>query len=378
MPKNIALYIHVPYCLEKCPYCDFHSVATSGAPIPEIDYADVLIRQLKWEVERLEIKGSALASVFFGGGTPSLMKPEFFGKVLSAVSEQFDFDSSIEITVETNPASALLKNFQAWRAFGINRISFGVQSFQEHLLKKLGRRHTPQEAREAIQSAREAGFDNISCDFIFGIEEETLEDLEKDLKEALSFDLPHISAYQLTVESGTPLAVWVKEGTFHLPDEDHLVMMHKKTVELLENGGLKRYEISNYSKIGLESRHNLQYWRYGDCLGIGSGAVSCVNGKRWRTTRKLKNYLSGNWDYEDEETISDKTALKEKWMMGLRLAEGVELDPVLHQKWGSTLSKWEKDGLLQLKEGRVVLTEEGFLMSNWVTQNIFEMIEKVC
>ena len=189
--------------------------------------------------------------------------------------------------------------------------------------------------------------------------------------------LPHLSAYQLTVEPGTPLASHVSAKKFVLPEEETLLFMHQLTVSYLETCGLKRYEISNYAVPGFESRHNLQYWRYGDYLGIGSGAVSYVGGKRWRTTRKLKEYFAGNFDREEEEDIDAGTALKEKWMMGIRLTEGICLEEG-YQRFLPYFEKWAKEGLLAFSGERVCLTEKGFLLSNQVPQNVFALIDQMC
>lgn len=374
--KPIALYIHIPYCLEKCPYCDFHSVATEKPLIPEEKYAECLIAQLNLETERLHLKNRQLVSVFFGGGTPSLMTPKFFEKFLNAVAKCLP-PQALEVTVETNPRTADRKQFKEWLALGINRVSFGTQSFQDSLLKRLGRHHTSVDSFRAVQEAKEAGFTNINCDLIFGIKDQTLEELDYDLETVLSLNVPHVSAYQLTVEKNTPLWSWVEEGSYKLPEEESLVAMHEKVVQRLEAGSLHRYEISNYAKPGFECRHNLQYWHYGDYLGIGSGAVSKIDGRRWRTTKKLKNYLNGDWDYEDKEVLDAKTAWKEKWMMGIRLRKGICLDR-REKEWGETLSEWERDGFLVQKGDCVSLTQKGFLVTNQVLQNVFDLIDKVC
>ena len=374
--KPLSLYIHIPYCLEKCPYCDFHSIATPKEEVPHQDYAEQLVAQMHFEVERMRLQQHPLLSIFFGGGTPSLMNPGFFETVLSEANRHFAFEKNIEITVETNPATATRADFKKWIGLGTNRVSFGVQSFQNPLLKKLGRNHSSQEARKAIHAALDAGFSNVSLDLIFGIEGQTMQALEKDLQEALSFNLPHVSAYQLTVEAGTPLAAWVNQGRFQIPPEEKLIAMHNKVAESFEMAGLKRYEVSNYAKPGFESRHNLQYWRYGDYLGIGSGAVSSVQGKRWRTTRKLKEYMDGNLQHEEEEVIDSKTALKEKWMMGLRLSEGVSLD-FAEDSWRPKLLEWEQDGLLHQIEGKIKVTPKGILVLNQITQNVFDLVDRM-
>ena len=217
----------------------------------------------------------------------------------------------------------------------------------------------------------------MNCDMIFGIEGQSLEDWEKDLVKAVSMQLPHLSAYQLTVEPGTPLASHVSAKKFVLPEEETLLSMHQLTAGFLETCGLKRYEISNYAVTGFESRHNLQYWRYGEYLGVGSGAVSFVKGKRWRTTRKLKEYFAENFGREEEEEINASTALKEKWMMGIRLTEGICLEEG-YQRFLPYFEKWAKEGLLAFSGERVCLTEKGFLLSNQVTQNVFALIDQMC
>ncbi|OGQ31214.1 MAG: hypothetical protein A3F82_03930 [Deltaproteobacteria bacterium RIFCSPLOWO2_12_FULL_44_12] len=373
----LALYIHIPYCLEKCPYCDFHSIATQKKEIPEEEYASLLIAQLIHEVERLDLRDRSLISIFFGGGTPSLMSPKFFDAVINEVMGHFNSDADLEITVETNPATATFENFKQWQSLGINRVSFGAQSFNDILLKKLGRNHSSAQAKEAIQEALDAGFTNVSCDLIFGIEGQSFKDLENDLETTMSFEIPHISAYQLTVESGTPLASWVQSGKFHLPQEEVLAQMHHQVAAKFENHGWHRYEISNYAKKGFECRHNLQYWRYKDYLGIGSGAVSFMNGKRWRTTRKLSEYLKRDWFYEDEETINEKTAQKERWMMSLRLAEGVLMTKQEKEKWKPMLLQWEKEGWIIDLDNRMALTDKGFLFCSRITQNVFALIDEM-
>lgn len=379
----LALYIHIPYCLEKCGYCDFHSIAVEKNELPWRRYAQRLVSQLDGEAGRLGLRQKTLASIFFGGGTPSLMPPDFFRQILETAAKHFSFDPKIEITVETNPATAATAHFREWLKLGINRVSFGVQSFDDRSLKKLGRNHKAAQAETAIRQALDAGFTNVSADLIFGIEDQSMGMLEKDLETALAFQLPHFSVYQLTVEPATPLFHWVKEGTFKIPEEEILEAMHKKVPSVLSAagsglaaGGLERYEISNYARPGFESRHNLAYWRYHDYLGLGSGAVSFINSRRWRTTRKLKNYLEGKWDFEDEETITPLIAQKEKWMMGLRLREGVFCKPD-NMPNSALLMEWEQKGAIRKDAGRVALTPFGFLWYNRIVQDFFAALEDV-
>lgn len=373
-PAGLALYIHVPYCLEKCGYCDFHSIAVGREELPWRSYAAALKCQLAFETASLELQNQTLSSIFFGGGTPSLLPPEFFREILESAAKYFSFDREIEITVETNPATAGTAHFSEWLRMGINRVSFGVQSFDDRSLMKLGRNHRAAEAGKAIRQALDAGFTNASADLIFGIEDQTLKMAEEDLKTALAFQLPHLSVYQLTVEPATPLFSWVQKGTFKIPAEEILEAMHLKIPAVLSAAGLERYEISNYARPGFESRHNLAYWRYRDYLGLGSGAVSFIKGRRRRTTRKLKNFLEGKWDFEDEETITPLIAQKEKWMMGLRLREGIFCEPD-NVPWSDLLEGWRQKGAILVEAGNVRLTAEGFLWYNRIVQDFFAALD---
>ena len=405
----LALYIHIPFCREVCPYCDFHKIKLGSGTVPEKEYLRTLLAELRQAVEKYSLNGRQAPSLFFGGGTPSLMTPKFFETSLAEVRQTFQTSDDFEITVETNPEHASLEMFSAWRALGIHRVSFGVQSFQEDLLKKLGRRHDALRAIEAIRLAQKAGMENISLDLIFGAEGQTLESCRADLYKAMELNPTHISAYQLTVEPGTLLHSRIKEGATVLPQEETLVEMHRLVTQTLEEGGWGRYEISNYAKPGFESRHNLQYWRYGDYLGLGSGAVSflavrpelatqwlvegqneikyicgltgsprTIYGKRWRTTRKLQQYLSGEILYEEEETIDNKTARGEFCMMGFRLIEGIEsarfsslFGVSFPEAYPHLYVDLLKKGWLVEQEGRLRLTEDGLIFSNAVARELF-------
>ncbi|MDO8493977.1 MAG: radical SAM family heme chaperone HemW [Deltaproteobacteria bacterium] len=381
--QELSLYIHIPFCLEKCPYCDFHSIAVEKKSIEQKKYADLLMRQLDEEVERLALRGRSLVSIYFGGGTPSLMNASLFEAVITRAVQYFALTKDCEITVETNPATAAVENFKSWLNVGVNRVSIGAQSFQPHLLKKLGRSHSADAAKQAVREAAEAGFKNISADLIFGIEGESFEDLQNDLLEITALPLQHISAYQLTVEPATPLATWVRDGSFQLPKEEILAEMQETVFAFLEKRGFDQYEISNYAKIppllkggggDFRSRHNLQYWRYGEYLGIGSGAVSTVNGQRWRTTRQLKKYFQSDWGFEEIEIIDAKTAWKERWMMGLRLAEGVAMTEADHG-FKPIFALWMEKGWAQLDGPRVTLTNKGRMIANSLILELFSSIE---
>lgn len=374
---DLALYIHIPYCLEKCPYCDFHSIPVKRPEIPAKSYVGRLIEELRLSCEENSLFGKSLVAVFIGGGTPSLIAPEDYVPLFAAIREIFGDDLTREVTLEANPATVSIGRLCGYRDIGLNRLSIGVQSFQPRLLKKLGRNHSSKEAEEAIRFGLEAGFDNINCDLMFGIESQTLPELICDMETVLQFPLKHLSVYQLTVEANTPLHTAVKSGATVLPEEDMLLEMHKTVPDFLASRGLPRYEISNYSQKGLESRHNLQYWRYRSYLGIGSGAYSFLENRRWRTSRRLYDYLKGETAKEDLEIIDATTSLKEKWMMGLRLQEGMPFDAKTdNQTLGEFIRRKIGTGEMEEKKGRIGLTDFGTLWYNRIVAELFEFIDQ--
>ena len=222
---QLALYIHIPYCLEKCPYCDFHSIPVKRPEIPAQSYMKRVLEELRHSCEEHALFGRELVSVFIGGGTPSLIAPEDYRPLFEAIQEIFGVNPTREVTLEANPATVSLARLQDYREIGVNRLSLGAQSFQPRLLKKLGRNHSAKEAEEAIGLGFESGFQNISCDLIFGIESQTFEELICDMEMAAQFPLKHLSVYQLTVEANTPLHTWIQSGRTSLPEEDVLVAM---------------------------------------------------------------------------------------------------------------------------------------------------------
>ncbi|HEX9787636.1 MAG TPA: radical SAM family heme chaperone HemW, partial [Candidatus Binatia bacterium] len=286
MRSPFSLYIHIPYCVSKCPYCDFNSHVV--AEIPEVNYADALLRELEHYGNLEDWRGRTVQSIFFGGGTPSTFKPTSIGKLLAWVAATFPINLDCEITLEANPGTVDSDKFFGYRDAGVNRISVGVQSFQPKLLKFLGRAHTADEACKALDTVRQAGFDNFSFDLIYANPGQSLNELEADLDTALEFQPPHLSAYNLTFEEGTPFYHEYRAGRMKSLSEDEEIAMAELIETKCSGAGLSRYEISNYSRRGWHSRHNVNYWRGGDYLGLGAGAHSYkwvdsdgVFGKRW-------------------------------------------------------------------------------------------------
>ncbi len=325
---GFGLYIHWPFCQAKCPYCDFNSHVSR-----EIDQSRWLRAYLS-ELDRVaaETSGRVLNTVFFGGGTPSLMDSDVVAAILERVRRLWPTSNEMEITLEANPGSVEAARFAAYRAGGVNRISMGIQALNDRDLQRLGRIHTVDEARKAFDIARKT-FDRVSFDLIYARQDQTLENWRSELREALSMSIDHLSLYQLTIEQGTAFGDRYNRGKLRgLPEDDLAADMYEVTQDICADAGLLPYEVSNYAAIGSESRHNQIYWRYGDYAGIGPGAHARVtlNGRRhaietWRNPNKwLEAAESGNGENLREAISSDGQAA-EFLLMGLRLSEGVDL-----------------------------------------------------
>ena len=386
----IGIYIHIPFCLRKCDYCDFFSLPVEKESVPHQAYLAALRQQLDGDIDGLGLDGRPVFAVYFGGGTPSLMPCSFFQRMLSALRERFALDHGAEVSCEVNPATVGSSWFRDAKAAGINRVSIGIQSFQPHLLNTLGRLHSAEDAMHAITWARQAGLANISVDFMFGIPGQTKADLKKDLQTAMTFGPQHICVYQLTIERGTPLERRLErscrkpgENRDALPEDEILEQM-REARQVLSGGGWRRYEISNYARLGFECRHNLNYWRYGQYLGLGPGATSflrtnvptcqrTVFGRRWTQARDLSAYLDGRFEIVDAEDIDLPTAMAEFCFLGLRTSEGIspaEFEQLFgvsfNSVYGHRHAGFIADGLLREEAGRLRLTPRGVELSNQV------------
>ncbi|HJX09561.1 MAG TPA: radical SAM family heme chaperone HemW, partial [Candidatus Binatia bacterium] len=314
--NQFSLYIHIPYCISKCPYCDFNSHVVPE--IPEKQYTEALLRELDHYGSRDEWQNRPVQSIFFGGGTPSTFKPTSIGKILAQVAAIFPLQANCEITLEANPGTVDQENFFGYRDAGVNRISVGVQSFQPRLLNFLGRAHSADEAGRALEVVKRAGFDNFSFDLIYANPGQTLNELAADLDEALAFQPPHLSAYNLTFEEGTPFGHEYRSGRMKPLSEDEEVAMAELVERKLKEAGLQRYEISNYARPGFHSRHNVNYWRGGDYLGLGAGAHSYKrtssdepSGERWNNEKNPARYIAAIADSR-HAAIARETIDKDK------------------------------------------------------------------
>ncbi|AWK81015.1 radical SAM family heme chaperone HemW [Photobacterium damselae subsp. damselae] len=305
IPPPLSLYVHIPWCVQKCPYCDFNSHALK-AEIPELDYIDALLDDLSTDLlaYHLEHGERKLHSIFIGGGTPSLISPEEIARLLQGIEARIPFSDDIEITMEANPGTVEAGRFQAYQQAGVNRISIGIQSFQDEKLKRLGRIHGAQEAITAAKLAAEAGLDSFNIDLMHGLPDQSINDALADLAQAIGLNPPHLSWYQLTIEPNT--LFYSQPPT--LPDDDDLWDIFEQGHKMLTDAGYVQYEISGYSKPGKQCQHNLNYWRFGDYLGIGCGSHGKISFDDGRIVRTVKvkhprGYLNPEKAYLDQETV---------------------------------------------------------------------------
>jgi len=348
---RVTAYVHYPYCLSKCPYCDFASIAAKEPPNER--YTRALLAEQK-------LRGSPkLDAVYFGGGTPSLWPARHVAEVLEAL----DVAPGAEITLEANPGAADAARFRDYRAAGVNRLSIGVQSFEPSTLAALGRAHDGDAAEAAFRAARAAGFDNVSLDFIYGVHGQTLEQVRRDAARAAALEPEHLSAYALTLEKEAlaeevPLAKQLSRGEVALPPDDVVVSMQRAVAEAYARKNLHRYEISNYARPGYHSRHNAAYWTGGEYVALGAGATGRVGAVRYQNHRSAEKYLAdveaGRLPEASREALDDETLATERVAMGLRLVSGVRVDG--HAK---ELERLARAGLVQLGD-RVQLTDRGF------------------
>ena len=382
MSRNpFSLYVHVPFCAHKCPYCDFNTYATPSAP--EAEYVSALKAELATYARDTRFAGRMVSTVFFGGGTPSLLSPSAIGEVIAAAKELFGIIDGAEITLEANPSEPSKERYCGYREAGVNRVSFGVQSFHQSRLELLGRDHSVEDAKTAVHRCVEAGIPNVSVDIIFGVAGQTLPDLDFDLATALSLPITHLSTYALTIEPGTPFFQRQERGLLSMPPDETVAAMLEAIPQRMSAGGFARYEISNYSKPGFESRHNDVYWTGGDYLGIGAGAHSysgvyegerLVKGERWSTLALPASYMKAagvsstvSW----RESLSVESLQFEFFYLGLRRMCGVSLREFekrfgvsARTVYGRVLQELCEEGFLRDDGNAISLTTSGIALAD--------------
>jgi oxygen-independent coproporphyrinogen-3 oxidase len=385
--RPFSLYIHVPYCAQKCPYCDFNTYATPK--VPEDAYIDSVCRELTLQAQSESFSQRPISTIFFGGGTPSVLSPTAVARFLAHVSSLFSCEPGLEVSLEANPSGISAEKLEGYRSAGVNRLSFGVQSFNPDRLRLLGRDHTVDDARSALSLARSAGFENLSLDLIYGVPGQTLQDLRHDLDVATSLPIDHLSAYALTIEQGTPFYQRQERGLLTMPPDDLVAEMMDEIPNFMEGRGFDRYEISNYAKPGKESRHNTAYWIGADYLGLGAGAHSLVihhegerrvGALRWCNLAQPDTYMKS---VEAQTAASwrerlDATALAfEFFYLGLRLTKGVSrarfeklFGMTVVERFGLVFDALVAEGFLDQDEDTIRLTPSGIKLSDSVFERL--------
>lgn len=365
--SKAGLYFHIPFCLRKCEYCDFCSFTGKGEAQMRA-YADALIREMTHYAPRA--RDTVFDTVFFGGGTPSLLPTDEVERILLSANELFQIEKDSEITLEANPATADEEKLAKFRRMGVNRLSVGVQSLSDKELSYLGRLHTSREALDFLNTARRVGFDNINVDLMYGIPAQTPASAKETLLSVVDFAPAHISAYSLMLEDGTPL--YERRAQLPLPSEEEEDTINTIVSRTLEKHGYRHYEISNYAKQGMPSRHNLHYWHSDPYLGFGVSAYSFFDGVRYGNASDFSAYLfDPTACLAERESITEASLAYEWIMLRLRLAEGLSLSEYrarfgvdllcAHEK---TIKVFVERGLMQVADGRLSLTERGFRLSN--------------
>ena len=362
---RLGIYVHVPFCDGKCPYCDFYSVRGTAERMDE--YTDRIIEEMKSESERIGRKADTL---YFGGGTPSLLGAKRLIRIAEAARKGFGLENA-EITVEANPGDELAAFFREIRKAGVNRLSLGLQSADDGELELLGRRHTAEQAEKCVAQARDAGFENISLDLMLAVQDQTEESLRKSIDFCARAGAAHVSAYLLKIEPGT--AYFKNRERLRLPDEDAAAALYLLACKELEQRGCRQYEISNFAKSGFESRHNLKYWRCEEYLGFGPAAHSFLDGKRFYRERSIGAFLRGG----PPQPEGDGGSFEEFAMLALRLTEGLTDECCLKrfgrpvpQRMKAAARRYEPAGLTVCGEDGFHFTPKGFLVSNTLTAEI--------
>jgi oxygen-independent coproporphyrinogen-3 oxidase len=378
--STLAFYVHIPYCVRRCGYCDFNTYTPAELAISNDltstsrTYIDLLIREV--EYARNISTATSVPTIFFGGGTPTLMESRDLGRVISTISSYFELDRDAEITTEANPDTVTKEKLAQLREAGFNRISFGMQSAVPHVLQALDRTHNPENVLKATIWAREVGFSEVSVDLIYGTAGESLTDWELTLDTALSLPITHISAYALIVESGTKLGAQVKRGEVVMPDDDQTADKYLMADEKFSGAGFDWYELSNWSKPGSESRHNMAYWKGENWWGAGAGAHSHIDGRRFWNVKHPAAYtkkveLNGN-PMQEQEILTPEQARDERIMLEIRLASGIALES-LSVSEQSALRSYLNDGYLldsAWERGSVTLSKTGRLIADRIVREI--------
>lgn len=375
--NSISLYIHIPFCEKKCYYCDFSSYGGKKHLI------DDYIKSLKEEIVLYKsvLDDYKISTIFFGGGTPSILSGNQIAEIMETVVKYLSIEADAEISMEANPGTLTYDKLKTYYKIGINRLSIGLQACQNNLLRTLGRIHSFENYIKNLEEARNAGFLNINTDLMFSLPGQKKEDWEESLEKIVSLEIPHISAYSLIVEEETPFYDWVENRKILLPDEEVELEMYHYTIKYLEKNGYNHYEISNFAKPGFQCKHNLIYWQNKPYIGLGSGAHSYFNKKRFSNVNQIEEYISllkeSKVPIEDEIDVSIKDEISETMFLGLRMMEGVSIEEFTKrfnispfEIYKYQINKFKEQNLLYWDEKHIRLTQKGVDLSNIVFQEM--------
>jgi len=370
--KSFGLYIHIPFCLSRCSYCDFNSYHVDTGQVEQ--YVEALALEIGRRACSDAIPHRRVCSVFFGGGTPSILQASHLIGILDQCRAAFTFETDAEVTIEVNPGTVDLPKLDALREGGVTRLSVGVQAVQDRLLQRIGRAHTAREAEQAFRLMREAGFGNVNLDLMFGLPGQGMDDWSETLDWAIDVSPEHLSAYGLTLEEGTPLYKAHRQGAIGLPDEATEAEMYRMAVDRLCDAGFEHYEISNFARPGFRCRHNLVYWQHQEYLGLGAGAHSFLAGQRFFNELLPARYVSAIAERGTAvacgEELSAEMLRSERLMLGLRLRGGLsvrtftDLLGIEELAASDRVTRLLDDGFLRLRGGRVQISERGLLVAN--------------
>ena len=377
--QPLGLYIHIPYCIHKCGYCDFNS-----HPIKQDEmnhYIDALVAEMKHYAKTYS-NTNIIRTIFLGGGTPTTLTVYQLERILKECVSEFTVASDAEITIEANPAAIDIEQLKSIRQTGYNRISIGVQSFDKAELKLLDRAHGPEEIHSTVDRARKAGFDNLSLDLMFAVPNQSLSSWESNLNKALEKNPEHLSTYNLTIEQGTAFSKLQSNGKLIMPDDDHQLELYKRTIERLTKKGFHHYEISNFARRGKECKHNITYWENKNTLGLGAGASSYMNGTRFKNINLPAHYIRQVKEkkiaVEHSETLEPRQAMGETIMLGLRLLQGISIHQ-FEKRFQISFINLFRNIISALKEKELVIIEKDYLRLSqkglfWADSVILEFI----
>ncbi|EMF0041084.1 oxygen-independent coproporphyrinogen III oxidase [Enterococcus hirae] len=379
--QKVSAYIHIPFCEHICYYCDFNKVFLEGQPVDE--YVEMLLKEMEITLKQHPVK--ELETLYVGGGTPTSLTAVQLDRLLAGAREILPFKEGKEFTVEANPGDLTKEKLQVMKNYGVNRLSMGVQTFDNRLLKKIGRKLTAEDVYQTMRFLEEENFTNVSIDLIYALPGQTLEGYRETLNQALALDLPHYSLYSLILENKTMFMNWVRQGRLELPDQETETRMFEETIQAMEKKGRHQYEISNFGLEGHESKHNLMYWNNDHYFGFGAGASGYLGNKRYRNKGPIQHYLrplrAGELPVLETEVLLRENQIEEEMFLGLRKKIGISkqhfyerYQQTIESLYSKVLTDLEKEGLLVNESDRIYLTPKGTFLGNEVFERF--LLEK--